>query len=174
MSPHAAPTPAAAPIPLADWQQTPLSELIQHILQRYHECHRQQLPEAIRLAIKVEQVHGGHADCPHGLAEHLHAMLQELESHMRKEEQVLFPLIAQGRGALADGPIAMMRMEHDQHAEDLAQLGKLTGGLALPGEACNTWRELYTQLDTFRQDLADHIRLENTVLFPNALAGRPA
>ncbi|MBO1111007.1 hemerythrin domain-containing protein [Bordetella petrii] len=170
MSPHAAPT----PISPADWQQAPLSELIKHILLRYHERHRQQLPEAIRLAMKVEQVHEGHADCPHGLAEHLHAMLQELESHMRKEEQVLFPLIAQGRGALADGPIAMMRMEHDQHAEDLAQLGKLTGGLALPGDACNTWRELYAQLAAFRQDLADHIRLENTVLFPNAQAGRPA
>ena len=29
-------------------------------------------------------------DCPTGLAEHLRTMGQELESHMQKEEQVLF------------------------------------------------------------------------------------
>lgn len=174
MSPHAAPTQAATPNAPADWHEAPLSQLIDHILQRYHERHRQQLPEAIRLAIKVEQVHASHASCPHGLAEHLHSMLQELDSHMRKEEQVLFPLIAQGSGAMTGGPITMMRMEHDQHARDLAQLDKLTSRLELPQDACNTWRELYAQLRAFQQDLVDHIRLENTVLFPNALAGRPA
>ncbi|MBO9357644.1 hypothetical protein GG851_26940 [Bordetella petrii] len=163
----------AAPRSLSEWQEAPLAELAAYILQRYHERHREQLPEAIRLAIKVEQVHADHANCPHGLAEHLHDMLQELESHMRKEEQVLFPVIVQGRGTLAGGPITVMRMEHDQHAEALVRLDKLTGGLTAPEGACNTWRALYAQLHEFQQDLVDHIRLENTVLFPNALAGCP-
>lgn len=156
------------------WSNAPLAELVAHILQRYHERHREQLRLAIELALKVEQVHDDHADCPHGLAEHLHDMLQELESHMRKEEQVLFPLITQGRGPQAGAPITVMRMEHDQHADALVRLDRLTGGLNLPAGACGTWTRLYDELRTFRQDLVDHIRLENTVLFPNALNGRTA
>jgi len=154
-----------------DWGTAPLAHLISHILKRYHQPHRLQLPEVIRLAIKVEQVHAGYPDCPSGLAVHLHDMLQELESHMQKEEQVLFPLIVHGRGAMAVGPIAVMRKEHEQHGEALDRLAALTGGLTLPAEACNTWRTLYQQLDAFRQDLADHIRLENEVLFVRAAAG---
>jgi len=153
-----------------DWGTAPLAHLVSHILKRYHQQHRLQLPEVIRLAIKVEQVHAGHPDCPRGLAVHLHEMLQELESHMQKEEQVLFPLIVHGRGAMAGGPIAVMRMEHEQHGEALDRLAALTGGLALPDGACNTWRTLYEQLDAFQQDLADHIRLENEVLFERAAA----
>ena len=88
-------------------------DLIDHILARYHEVHRQQLPELIRLAMKVEQVHADSPDCPTGLADHLRDMRQELESHMQKEEQVLFPMLARGHGAMAVMPITMMRMEHD-------------------------------------------------------------
>ena len=74
--------------------------LIDHILARYHEVHRQQLPELIRMARRVEAVHRDHPQVPRGLADHLEAMAQELDSHMRKEEMVLFPLIARGQGSL--------------------------------------------------------------------------
>ena len=77
-----------------EWQHATAGELVAHVLARYHAVHREQLPELIRLARKVEQVHGDRADCPHGLADQLSSMAQELESHMRKEENVLFPMIA--------------------------------------------------------------------------------
>ncbi|MFZ5730432.1 MAG: DUF542 domain-containing protein, partial [Pseudomonadota bacterium] len=47
------------------------SALIPHILTRYHEVHRAEFPEAIRLARRVEAVHRAKDDCPHGLADHL-------------------------------------------------------------------------------------------------------
>ena len=62
-----------------DWDQATPTELVDHILTRFHAVHREQLPELIRLARKVEQVHGERTDCPAGLAEHLSAMAQELE-----------------------------------------------------------------------------------------------
>lgn len=37
-------------------------ELIEHILTRYHDTHREQLPELIQLSERVERVHGGHTD----------------------------------------------------------------------------------------------------------------
>ena len=153
-----------------DWATAPAAELIDHILSRYHDVHRQQLPELLRLAERVEQVHGAKPDCPRGLAAHLLVMLENMESHMQKEEQVLFPLLAAGRGAMAFGPISVMRMEHDQHGEALERLAELTHNLSLPPEACNTWTALYTGLRTLREDLMEHIHLENNILFANASA----
>ena len=67
-----------------DWRAASPGELIDYILRRFHERHREDLPELIRLARHVEQVHGERADCPTGLADHLEAMFQELLSHMVK------------------------------------------------------------------------------------------
>ena len=100
-----------------EWANVPDIELIEHILTRYHDVHRQQLPELIRLAQRVELVHGGHTECPAGLSQHLETMLQELESHMKKEEQILFPMISRGITGMAVQPIAMMRSEHDDHGD---------------------------------------------------------
>ncbi|SOE47959.1 iron-sulfur cluster repair protein YtfE [Orrella dioscoreae] len=148
-----------------DWNEASPTDLIEHILARYHAVHREQLPELIRLAHRVEQVHGDREECPLGLADLLTGMHQALESHMHKEESILFPMIARGHGAMADGPIAVMRMEHDDHGEALHQLEALTGGVTTPRGACTTWRALYTGLRTFREDLMTHIHLENNILF---------
>lgn len=157
-----------------DWGAASAADLIAHILARYHEVHRQQLPELIRLARRVEQVHGDREDCPLGLADHLCVMQQELESHMQKEEQVLFPLLARELGNMAGGPISVMRMEHDEHGQALQQLNALTNDITLPRAACNTWRALYLGLRTLREDLMEHIHLENNILFDNAEQAAPA
>ena len=148
-----------------DWSEATDSELVDHILARYHAVHREQLPELIRLARRVEQVHGDREDCPHGLADHLEAMAQELDSHMRKEEMVLFPLIARGQGRMAGMPIGVMRMEHDSHGAELRRLEELTQHITPPRDACTTWRALYLGLRSFREDLMAHIHTENNILF---------
>lgn len=148
-----------------DWAEVPATTLIAHILERFHARHREQLPEVLRLARRVEEVHGERPDCPRGLADHLALMHRDLESHMQKEEQILFPLLAYGEAAHAAGPIGVMRLEHDGHGEALQQLAALTDDLTLPRSACNTWRALYLGLRTLREDLMEHIHLENNVLF---------
>ncbi|GHB13376.1 iron-sulfur cluster repair protein YtfE [Modicisalibacter luteus] len=161
-----------------DWQDASLSELIDHILTRYHAVHRQQMPELIRLARRVEHVHGERGGCPNGLADHLEGMHQELESHMQKEEMILFPMLKRGLAHNVHGPIAVMRFEHDEHGESLARLMALTNDIQTPKGACTTWRALYAGLREFREDLMQHIHLENNVLFERAtasqgLAGEP-
>lgn len=148
-----------------DWSRATPTALVDHILARYHAVHREQLPELIRMARKVEQVHAERADCPRGLADHLSGMAQELESHMRKEEDVLFPMIVRGHGVMAGAPITVMRMEHDDHGIALRCLEVLTDGITPPRAACTTWRALYSGLRTFRQDLMAHIHTENNILF---------
>ncbi|MFO1387688.1 iron-sulfur cluster repair protein YtfE [Cellvibrio sp.] len=147
------------------WNDVPNLELIEHILTRYHDVHRQQLPELIRLANRVETVHSDHPECPLGLANYLEKMQSELEHHMCKEENILFPMLSQGAEHMATGPVSVMRREHDDHGEHLAMLERLTYGIQPPKGACNTWRALYLGLRTFKEDLMDHIHLENNILF---------
>ena len=65
--------------------------LIGYILERYHQVHRRELPELRNLAVRVEQVHAEHPAVPASLSDLLARMHAALESHMQKEEQVLFP-----------------------------------------------------------------------------------
>ncbi|MCC2597671.1 hemerythrin domain-containing protein [Pusillimonas sp. MFBS29] len=149
----------------ADWQTASVEDLVAYIVKRFHERHREELPELIRLARKVEHVHASNQACPAGLADVLEGLQQALESHMLKEEQVLFPMLLKGMGALARGPVAVMRFEHDEQDQALAQIHQITNELTLPDGACGTWQLLYEGLKSFTEDLSEHIHLENDVLF---------
>ena len=61
-----------------------------------------------------------------------------------------------------------MRFEHDQHGAVLARIEALTDDVTAPADACNTWRALYAGLDQLREDLMQHLHLENNVLFAAA------
>ena len=149
-----------------DVAQQPVPEVIDHILQRYHAVHREQLPELIRMARRVEAVHRDSPDVPTGLADHLEAMEQELLDHMDKEENILFPLLRAGGRGMAHNPIAVMRHEHTSHGEQLERLMALAHDTKPPAGACNTWRALYAGIAQLSDDLINHIHLENNLLFP--------
>ncbi len=140
--------------------------LIDHILTRYHETHRREFPELIRLAVKVEDVHAGHPDLSDNLVFRLKKMHGELEAHMKREELILFPMMRQGLFGRLSGPIAQMRLDHEEHDAMLGELKALTGAFHPPAGACGTWQALYRGLDKLCTDLQEHIAIENDILFP--------
>jgi regulator of cell morphogenesis and NO signaling len=140
--------------------------LIDHILARYHETHRRELPELLQLAARVEERHASHPMVPAGLQAVLHELAGALVDHMAREEQILFPLMTRGGHPMIASPISCMRVEHDEHGERLARVEALTHGLQLPEEACPTWRALYAGLRKLIDDVHEHVHLENNLLFP--------
>lgn len=140
--------------------------LIDHILTRYHQVHRRQMPELITMACRVEQVHAGKPGVPAGLADLLQQALGELEVHMRKEELILFPAMRRRGAGPLDGPITQMRHDHVDHGELLERIADLTDDFTPPDGACGTWRALYTGAAQLRDDLIEHIHIENNILFP--------
>ena len=142
------------------------SVLIDHIIARYHEVHRVQLPELVRMARRVEAVHRAHPLVPAGLGDLLDEMHEELLSHMAKEEQVLFPMLKAGGNSFVTQPIGMLRAEHVDHGAALDRLNAMTNDATPPADACNTWRALYAGIAQLGDDLINHIHLENIVLFP--------
>lgn len=158
-----------APAPAERWDTQPIPVLIDYILDRFHAGHRAELARLREMAERVEKVHAEKASRPRGLADHLAHVTLELESHMQKEENVLFPLIVSGRGAMAAAPIRVMEQEHQDHGRNLARLRELAHDFVPPMDACGTWRALYLGLAELEREVMEHIHLENHVLFPRAL-----
>lgn len=125
--------------------------LIDHIVARYHRVHRAQLPTLLRCAQRVEARHARDPAGPHGLADLIALIGWEMGVHMEKEDQGLF---------------RMMRDARDEHAAWLHELLARTQGQRAPGEPCDDCGALCDGVARFAADLAEHIRLENEVLFP--------
>ncbi len=154
------------------WDTAHLSQLINHIMQRFHEPLRRELPQLIGLARRTEEVHAAHRDCPRGLADLLVHVHEAVKQHLAKEEQILFPMIMAGHGAQTGGPVKVMFAEHEDHGENLAHIRKLAWNFEAPEDACPTWRSLYLGLQELEHDLMEHIHLENNILFPRALGAK--
>ncbi|MGF2253579.1 iron-sulfur cluster repair protein YtfE [Yersinia ruckeri] len=152
-----------------NWQEVPQEHLISFILNRYHDRHREQLPDLVLMAEKVERVHAEKPGCPLGLAVQLSVLHHDLLQHMEKEEKVLFPMIAKGMGHMASMPIFVMESEHEAAGQQLETIKQLTNNMTPPSGACTTWRALYANLNEFVSDLMEHIHLENNLLFLRAL-----
>jgi regulator of cell morphogenesis and NO signaling len=146
--------------------------LIEHILARFHDTHRRELPELIEMARRVEDRHAQHPEVPKGLARLLEHIAEAIEEHMQKEEQILFPMMRAGGMPMIAGPIEVMEHEHVEHGERLRQLEAMTRDHTPPPDACTTWNALYAGTRKLVDDVMQHIHLENNVLFPQFAADR--
>jgi regulator of cell morphogenesis and NO signaling len=154
---------------LPRWETKPLRQVIDYIVDYYHRRLREELPLLIGMAARVEKVHAEKASCPRGLAAHLNFIHNDVVDHLAKEETILFPMIAAGRGSHASAPIHVMELEHEDHGESLKRTRELTSNFKIPPEACATWSALYLRLEEFEAELMEHIHLENNILFRRAL-----
>jgi regulator of cell morphogenesis and NO signaling len=165
-----------------DWTAATLTDLIQHIVSTHHEYLRRELP-AIDLRLeKVYRVYNQrYGPTLTGLPDVFTALRQELETHILKEERILFPTIATSEAAIAAGqpaprlpfatvanPIHMMEAEHESAGQALSRIREITRDFELPEYACVTYRALMRGLDELERDLHMHIHLENNILFPRA------
>ena len=171
-----------------DWYAAPLHELIDHILQAHHAYMKEALPRLRGLVGKVLHAHEAHhGDMLRQVQDLYRALDTELGSHLLKEEQLLFPHIVAAEAHRQGGPegpaacfgsvgnpIRQMEREHESAGGVLAQIRKVTGGYALPDDACPTFRAIYEELAQMEKDLHQHIHLENNILFPRAIAEESA
>lgn len=140
--------------------------LINYIVEHYHSKHRRELPELLRLALKVETVHQNHPAAPQELFNVLDAISQRLDAHMQREEEQLFPLMRQGGDHTDSQLLDDLEHDHNEHGEDLRRIETITNGFRPPQDACRTWQALYTGVARFVDDVMEHVHLENNVLFP--------
>jgi regulator of cell morphogenesis and NO signaling len=163
--------------PVQNWAIASLSELCDHIEQTHHAYLRTELPRLTGQIEKVINAHGSNQPELEKLGQTFAELRAELEPHMFKEEKILFPAIRQLErsetqvtfpfGTVAN-PIRMMEHEHDNAANALATIRRVTDDYRVPGEACNTYRAMLDGLSHLERDLHRHIHKENSILFPRA------
>ena len=160
-----------------DWSQRSMTELADHIEATHHDFLRTELPRLAMLVDKVATVHGGRHPWMIEVRTVFGALAAELDSHMMKEEQILFPICRQldGPGTPAafhcgsvQNPIRVMEHEHDDAGQALARMRSLTSDYTPPEDACNTFRVVLDSLSELEADLHRHIHKENHILFPMA------
>lgn len=170
-----------------DWAKASPSELCDHIVTTHHAFLRGELPRLTQLVEKVADVHGASHPELNDLRSVYTELRAELEPHMMKEEQILFPAIHQLEQAASAprfpfgtvaNPIRMMEHEHDHAGDALKRIRGLTADFTPPDDACNTYRVMLDGLQNLEADLHQHIHKENNILFPMAqrleTAGLPA
>ena len=170
---------AAAEPPFASCD---LDELVAHIVSTHHVYVKRTLPALDVYLQKLVAVHGGRHPELTTVREHFAQLARELTLHMAKEEEILFPYIS----ALArvsrheqdmppnmfgtvQNPIRMLEGEHESAGHETELIRVLTGGYAVPGDGCTTYRVAFEELSAFERDLHRHVHLENNILFPRAV-----
>lgn len=169
----------------SEWSGLGPADLVDHLEATHHAYLHEALPRLDALAAKVADVHGARHRELEEVRRLVTALREDLEPHLRKEEQVLFPMIrelvraAPGTapafhcGSLRN-PIGVMSVEHDRAGELLATLRAATGGFAVPEDGCASYRALYTGLAELEADTHLHVHKENNVLFPAVVRAEDA
>lgn len=164
------------------YSSLPLNELIEHIVTTHHAYVRQMIPVIYTHTQKVKKVHGAHHPEVVEIADHFETVAVDLQQHMLKEEQMLFPYIlslfqAQTTGTRnvpspfgsVNNPIRMMEREHQAAGDEMYEIRSLSTGYVPPQDACTTFKVSYQELQEFEKDLHQHVHLENNILFPKAV-----
>lgn len=163
-----------------------LEELINHVVGKHHSFTRLEIARLNALLEKVCAAQGEN----HPELLQINVLFRELgadlETHMTKEERVLFPYVLRMEAAAKQqvplfrppfgtvaNPVRMMMLEHDRAGELLQELRALSSNYVPPADGCISYQTLYAALEALEKDLHQHIHLENNILFPRAVEMEP-
>ena len=93
----------AVPSSLQDLAQAPPSAVADHIEQTHHAYLRDELPRLSELAERVRDVHGKRHPELIDVNDCFALLRADLEPHLDREEQILFPLVREIEAALRSG-----------------------------------------------------------------------
>lgn len=157
-----------------DWREKSSEELISHIVETHHGETFRLLKEIDPLMVKVFRVHFSHGP---ELLMKVHSLFGklkcELEEHLLKEENILFPLMIKYDKAKdekekkeIEEDIRIIVNEHEAAGDILKELAEVTDDYKVPEWGCISFKLLYDYLHDLEKDLFIHIHKENNILFP--------
>ena len=149
-------------------------ELIDYIVNTHHVYLQSELPKTGELITKILRAHGAnHGEMLAKVHKQYNNLRMELEQHLIKEEEIVFPLIkryekqpSQEFYDKINETIVGLEAEHEGAGDIIKDLRRITGHYAVPEDGCTTFRLTYRKLEEMESDLFQHIHLENNILFP--------
>jgi len=156
-----------------NWTNISFSDLIDHVVNTHHAYLNVELPKLSELVRKIYRVHGeGHPELS-DVYRLFHTLKMELEQHLIKEEEIVFPLIKQ----YEENPshellertlkvINELEGEHEGAGDILKELRKVTNSYEMPSDGCYSYDLTFKGLEHLESDTFQHIHLENNIMFP--------
>jgi len=166
-----------------DWSEAPLKSLIERLVRDHRSWRAKDFPLIEHLFDRIEDTAGSMQ--PSGLVSlrrGFYRLRAEMEGHMSREENVLFPAIVDAESHAASGsvgprpgfgsmqnPITMLEDDHDHEDQFLAGMRDAAQGYQLPEGASENLRTLFGALQALEAAMHAHTRIESSILFARAL-----
>ena len=156
-------------------------EIIDFIINKFHEELRKTLPEINTLLLKIMRAHiHNHKD----LFWKIHELTSEIETifdgHLILEEELIFkPMIKFNHGEISTNSEEYKTMincineamnEHFTIGPALKELAKLTYNYTIPEDACETVKKVYRKMHILQDNILAHTQVENNILFQRYLS----
>jgi regulator of cell morphogenesis and NO signaling len=167
----------------AEFEKMNLTQLSEYIVHTHHSFVKNEMPQIFAYLQKVTLKHGERHPELNKIFEIFSAVKEEMESHMKKEELILFPRMKELQKLTEQktanfqlnieylqSPITLMEQEHDHAGTMLNEIRILTNNYIPPVDACTTYSLSFAALQAFELDLHQHVHLENNILFPKAIS----
>ena len=166
-----------------DWREVPLKSLVEHLVRDHRSWRVKDFPLIQELFDRIEDLAGSMQ--PSGLVSLRRAFYRlraEMEGHMSREENVLFPAIVDAESHAITGsagprpvfgsmqnPITMLEDDHDHEDRFLAVMRDAAHDYRLPEDADENLRTLFGALQALEAAMHAHTRIESSILFARAL-----
>lgn len=155
-----------------DFREMAFGDLIDYIVGTHHVYLKKTLPELSDLTTTILRVHGSKHTGLFKVHKLFHNLKMELDQHLIKEEEILFPLIKEYEGEPSEPLLKKIEAvaketeeEHEAAGDILKELRKITDDYIAPDDGCDTYRKTFKTLQELEGDLFQHIHLENNILF---------
>ncbi|OQP40810.1 hypothetical protein A4H97_14450 [Niastella yeongjuensis] len=167
-------------LPFEEWD---IDFLIDYIVNIHHAYLKKALPDTREQLEKFTEGHHKKYPALTELALVFKSLTLEMLPHLQQEEEIIFPYIKQIAHAYETRetyasllvrtlrkPVEnVMNHEHESVNKILAQMRQLTNRYTAPANSCVNHRVTFSKLLEIDTDLAQHMHLENGILFPRSI-----
>ena len=161
-----------------DFEKWPTDLLIDYALKIHHRGIREEGPETLA---RLNALAAKHTELIE-VAQQFGESLSDLDEHLMKEENILFPFIyeimeanSQQRAqqgfhcGSVQNPIAVMMSDHEGETARHEHIAYLTHQFTAPEGAETEYQAVLDRLKEFKEALEEHILIEYTIIFPRAI-----
>ncbi|MEO6894058.1 MAG: hemerythrin domain-containing protein [Ginsengibacter sp.] len=165
--------------PALRFNELEVNSLVDYIVDNHHAYIRKSVPDLFAHLKEVANSHGAIHPELISISRLFHEVSTELNSHLLKEESIVFPFIKKylsGSNSQEDLQkeqinkilpiINKMELEHDVFGRKMDMIRVLSGNYILPHDSSESYARLFKLLKEFENDFFIHLHLENHILFP--------
>lgn len=154
------------------WLNKPYGEVVEHIVENYHEKLSNQMKELSKLTTTIMKVHGAEHEELFEVHRLFHIIQINMVQHIIRQESRIFPVVKRYSRRpieeLLDKAIKEIndyKSKEDNTKEILKELEIITNNYTAPQDGCATYDRTYDFLKELHESIMSHLEFEDDILF---------